>query len=349
MEIQLVLSNLSSFEFRTRDPEGIIFFGYIGTQKWFVLAVRDRRLEVQMSNENGQMVLSKWGPDVCDGKWRKVTVDSTSNTIDVRVNGEIVVMLTYYVNLVPQSFPTLGIILGDLPANSDLQLLKPIVPALDGCLRNWAWVKKNTEALDHAMETDDNRRCFENEEPGAFFPAHGYTIFKPAAFPRKDKDSWRMTLELSFRVLEDGGVLLGMSGAGNVSALTITLDLDKRVLEVSLLGKLAHSLKFPSGVCFKNWHTVNVVIQPNQVDLITTEAASSMEILQTDFKALEAVWLDPDSQIFIGGAPEQAEPGAHFSGCLQITLQDTAVEFDSAQYKHPHVHSHSCPLAIHNE
>lgn len=350
LEFQLseLTSNLSSFDFRTYDPEGIIFYGDVGKDNWFVLGVRDRHLEVQMSNGNGQMVLSKWGPDVSDGKWRKVTVDSTINTIDVRVNGEVVVMLTYHVRneLVPRSYSTLGIILGDLPANSNVQLLKPLIPALDGCLRSWAWVKKNTEALDSAMETDENRRCFQNEEPGAFFPAHGYATFRPAVFPTKDIDSWRLTLQLSFRVLEDGGVLLGLSGAGNISALTITLDLEKQVLEVSLLGKLAHSLKFPPGVCLKHWHTVNVVIQSNQVVLSTTEASSSMEILPADFKALEDIWLDPDSQISIGGTSEQAEPGARFSGCLKITLQGTAVDLDSAQYKHPHVHSHSCPLAI---
>ncbi|XP_069830037.1 sex hormone-binding globulin [Dendropsophus ebraccatus] len=349
LEFQLseLTSNLSSFDFRTFDPEGIIFYGDVGKDNWFVLGVRDRRLEVQMSNGNGQMVLSKWGPDVSDGKWRKVTVDSTINTIDVRVNGEIVVMLTFHVKneLVPQSYSTLGIILGDLPANGDMQLLRPLVPALDGCLRNWAWVKKNTEALDNAMETDENRRCFQNEEPGGFFPAHGYAIFKPAVFPTKDEDSWRLTLQLSFRVLEEGGVLLGLSGAGSVSALTITLDLEKRALEVSLLGKLAHSLKFPPGVCLKDWHTVNVVIQSEQVVLSTTEASSSMDILPADFKALEDVWLDPDSLISIGGTSEQMEPGTRFSGCLKMTLQGTAVELDLAQYRHPHVRSHSCPLA----
>ncbi|XP_056420449.1 sex hormone-binding globulin isoform X2 [Hyla sarda] len=340
--------NLSSFDFRTFDPEGIIFYGDVGKDNWFVLGVRDRHIEVQMSNGNGQMVLSKWGPDVSDGKWRKVTVDSTINTIDVRVNGEVVVMLTFHVKneLVTPSSSTLGIILGDLPANSDVQLLRPLVPALDGCLQNWAWVKKNTEALDHAMETDENRRCFHNVEPGAFFPAHGYAVFKPSAFPTKDKDSWRLTLQLSFRVLEEGGILLGLYGAGSISALTITLDLEKRALEVSLLGKLGHSLKFPSGVCLKEWQTVNVVIQSEQVVLSTTEASSSMDILLADFKALKDVWLDPHSQISIGGTSEQAEPGARFSGCLKITLQGTTVELDSAQYKHPYVHSHSCPLAI---
>ncbi|KAM4040464.1 sex hormone-binding globulin [Anomaloglossus baeobatrachus] len=350
LEFQLsdLTSNLSSFDFRTFDPEGIIFYGDVGPDNWFVLGIRDCRLEVQMSNGNGQMVLSKWGPNMSDGIWRKVTVDSTRNTIDVRVNGEVVVMLTFQVNneLMPRSSSTLEIILGDLPANSDVQLLRPLIPHLDGCLRNWAWVKKNTETLDSAMETDEYRRCFQDEEPGAFFPANGYATFKPALFPAKNKDSWKLTVQLSFRVLEDGGVLLGLTGAGNVFALTITLDLEKRVLEVSLLGKLAHSLKFPPGLCLKAWHTVNVVIRSNQVVLSTSEVSSSMDILPADFKALENIWLDHDSQLSIGGTSEQAEPGVRFSGCLKIILQGRAIDIDSAQYRHPHVHSHSCPLEV---
>lgn len=65
-------SNLSSFEIRTYDSVGTIFFGNIGMDNWFLLGIRDGRLEVQMSNGNGQMVFSKWGPEVSNGKWQKV-------------------------------------------------------------------------------------------------------------------------------------------------------------------------------------------------------------------------------------------------------------------------------------
>ncbi|XP_040204734.1 sex hormone-binding globulin [Rana temporaria] len=341
-------SNLSSFEIRTYDSVGTIFFGNIGMDNWFLLGIRDGRLEVQMSNGNGQMVFSKWGPEVSNGKWQKVTVDSSINTIDVRVNGEVVIMLTHHVKNEPviSEYANLGIILGDLPENGQIQLLRPLNPALDACMRNWAWVKKSTKNLDDAMETDENRRCFENEERGTFFPAQGYAIFKPSSFPLHTHGPWQLLVQLSFRVLEDGGLLFALYGAGNTPALTITLDGQKQVLEASLLDKLAHSMTFPPGICLKDWHTVDIQIQANQLVLKTEEATSSMDIPPADFKALEDAWMDPNAYISVGGMAEHSEQGNHFSGCMKISLQGTAVDLDTAHYKHPHVRSHSCPIAI---
>ncbi|KAM4771175.1 sex hormone-binding globulin-like [Rhinophrynus dorsalis] len=351
MEFSLyeLTSNLSSFDLRTFDSEGVIFYGDVGKDSWFVLGIRDKRLEVQMSNANGQMVLSKWGPDLSDGKWRKVTVDSSINTIEVRVDGEVVVKLTHHVNteLPSQGYTTLSIILGDLPEGSEHQLLRPLQPALDGCMRNWAWVKKDTQALEVAMETDENRRCFEQEEHGSFFPRHGYAIFKPSMFYSLNNEAWRLSIKVKLRVLEDGGILLTLNGAENVTALEITLDWQKQVLLVNLLGKLTGSVIFPVDMCPGHWQSAEILIQSNKMVLRIAEAESSWDINPQDLKALENVWLDPAAQISIGGVQDHsAEAGPRFSGCLNIILQDVNIDLETAQYKHPHVRSHSCPQWI---
>lgn len=74
-----------------------------------------------------------------------------------------------------------------------------------------------------------------------------------------------------------------------------------QVLEASLLDKLAHSVTFPPGICLKHWHTVDVLIQENQLVLKTEEATSSMDIPPADFKTLEDTWVDPNSYISLGG------------------------------------------------
>lgn len=64
----------------------------------------------------------------------QVTVDSSINTIDVRVNGEVVIMLTHHVKNEPaviSEYAKLSIILGDLPANSQIQLLRPVLLSHD--------------------------------------------------------------------------------------------------------------------------------------------------------------------------------------------------------------------------
>ncbi|XP_075426337.1 sex hormone-binding globulin [Ascaphus truei] len=349
MEFQLsdLRSNLSSFDFRTFDPEGIIFYGDIGEDNWFVLGVRQRRLEVQMSNGHGQMVLSKWGPDVSDGTWRKVSVDSSVNTIEVTVDGELVVKLTHHVStqLGAQTYATLNIILGDLPAGSRVHLFRPLQPAMDGCMRNWAWVKKDTRALEVAMETDVHRRCFQQEEPGSYFPGHGHAMFIPSLFHTVD-DTWRLSVRVSFRPMEDGGVLLAVNGPDNVTAFMIALDRQKQALVVTLLGKGIGSVPFAAAdFCLGRWQSVDVLVLNNKIEMSAAGTQSAWDINPGDVKNLEDVWLEPTAHISVGGLPDHPS-GSYFSGCLRITLQGISVDLDAAMYKHHHVRSHSCPQGI---
>ncbi|XP_053565799.1 sex hormone-binding globulin [Bombina bombina] len=351
MEFQFsdISSNLSSFDFRTFDSEGIIFYGDVGMDSWFVLGVRERKMEVQMSNSNGQMVLSKWGPDVSDGKWRKVVVDSRVNTVEVTVDGELVVRLTHHVNLQlsPHSYSKLSIILGGLPVGPSHQLLRPLQPALDGCIRNWAWVKKDVQVLVDAMEKDENLRCFEEEEPGSYFPSDGYAIFKPSMFQPPDNEPWGLAVRISFRVQKGSGTLLAINGPGNVTMFAVTVDWQKQVLVITLPGKLPTYFNFPLNLCSGQWQFVDIKIQSNHMLVSTEHGSSSWNMNPAYLKVLENTWLDPTSQIFIGGFPDEtAEEETHFSGCLKIILQGEAVSLDKAQYKHPHVRTHSCPRGI---
>uniref|UniRef100_A0A8C5MVC0 Laminin G domain-containing protein n=1 Tax=Leptobrachium leishanense TaxID=445787 RepID=A0A8C5MVC0_9ANUR len=347
LEFQLseITSNLSSFELRTRDPEGVIFYGDIGEDNWFVLGVRQKKLEVQMSNSNGQMVLSKWGPEISDGKWKKVAVDSSINTIEVRMDGELVVKLTHHVNaqLMPVTASKLVIILGDLPVGRNLQLIRPLKTALDGCMRNWAWVKRHTEGLENAMETDENRRCFEKEEPGSFFPSQSYAIMRPNLFQAPKDQSWKLSIRVDFRFPEDG-VLLALRSEENVTLFLVRLDWQKRVVSVTFFDKLTGSVMLPVDLCPSHWQFVDIQFSVNTLFIKTAETMSFWDIQPTDFQALQDKWTDPTSEIYIGGVP--GSEGPHFSGCLKITLQAEAVDLDMAHYKHPYVRSHSCPVGI---
>uniref|UniRef100_A0A667I484 Sex hormone-binding globulin n=1 Tax=Lynx canadensis TaxID=61383 RepID=A0A667I484_LYNCA len=61
----------SSFELRTWDPEGVIFYGDTNPQKdCFVLGLRDGRPEIQMRNHLAQLTVGA-GPRLDDGKWHQ--------------------------------------------------------------------------------------------------------------------------------------------------------------------------------------------------------------------------------------------------------------------------------------
>ncbi|XP_010613186.1 sex hormone-binding globulin isoform X3 [Fukomys damarensis] len=62
----------SSFEFRTWDPEGVIFYGDTNTEEdWFVLGLRDGRLEVQLHNPWARLTVGA-GPWLDDGRWHQL-------------------------------------------------------------------------------------------------------------------------------------------------------------------------------------------------------------------------------------------------------------------------------------
>lgn len=68
----LLTSFSAEFDFRTYDPEGVIFFagGHLNSS-WIVLAMHHGKLELQLKYGSVSRVTSS-GPVVNDGQWRKV-------------------------------------------------------------------------------------------------------------------------------------------------------------------------------------------------------------------------------------------------------------------------------------
>lgn len=62
----------SSFEFRTWDPEGVLFYGDTNTEDdWFMLGLRDGQLEIQLHNLWARLTVG-FGPRLNDGRWHPV-------------------------------------------------------------------------------------------------------------------------------------------------------------------------------------------------------------------------------------------------------------------------------------
>uniref|UniRef100_A0A452UQ84 Sex hormone-binding globulin n=1 Tax=Ursus maritimus TaxID=29073 RepID=A0A452UQ84_URSMA len=62
----------SSFELRTWDPEGVIFYGDTNPKDdWFVLGLRDGRSEIQLHNQMAQLTVGA-GPRLDDGRWHQL-------------------------------------------------------------------------------------------------------------------------------------------------------------------------------------------------------------------------------------------------------------------------------------
>ncbi|XP_029471592.1 vitamin K-dependent protein S-like isoform X1 [Rhinatrema bivittatum] len=352
LEFQLsnLTSSLSSFDFRTYDSEGIIFYGDIdGPGSWFLLALRQSHLEIQMSNEDGQMMLSQWGPNMSDGKWRKVSVDRNANTIEVKVDGEIVINLMHYLRTrhIPLNHTRLRIVLGDLVPDSTIHLLRPLRPALDGCMRNWSWVKKEARALSHAMETNEHRRCFEHEEHGSYFPGFGFAQFEAPLFLKKEdnpKDgaTWGLSIEVSFRPVSATGILFAVQGQNDTTAFSLAMDQQEQAFKITLFDK-QFSKEFPVDFCVGHWQSILLKLLNGQLVLETPTIQATWRVLLDDFEALKSVWFKSTTAIYIGGTPDSSMESSNFTGCLKMLLQGKQVDLELAKNKYEHIRTHSCP------
>ncbi|XP_030152558.1 sex hormone-binding globulin isoform X2 [Lynx canadensis] len=160
----------SSFELRTWDPEGVIFYGDTNPQKdCFVLGLRDGRPEIQMRNHLAQLTVGA-GPRLDDGKWHQVEVKVLGDSLLLSVDGEEVLCLRQVSGpLAGKVQPVVRIALGGLlfPVSS---LRLPLVPTLDGCLRRENWLDQQAQTSVSALLTSSLRSCAAESQPGTFFP-----------------------------------------------------------------------------------------------------------------------------------------------------------------------------------
>ncbi|KAM9597472.1 sex hormone-binding globulin isoform 4-T4 [Trichechus inunguis] len=165
----------SSFELRTWDPEGVIFYGDTNpNDDWFMLGLRDGRPEIQLHNHWAQLTVGA-GPRLDDGRWHQVEVKMDGDSVLLGVDGEEVLRLRQVSGpLAGKAQPVMKIALGGLlfpPSNLRL----PLVPALDGCLRHDVWLGQRAQTS--ASIPTSTRSCAVESQPGVFFPPGAHAEF----------------------------------------------------------------------------------------------------------------------------------------------------------------------------
>ncbi|XP_037351304.1 sex hormone-binding globulin isoform X2 [Talpa occidentalis] len=83
----------SSFEIRTWDSEGVIFYGDTNPKDdWFMLGLRDGRPEIQLHNQWAQLTVGA-GCRLDDGRWHQMGVRIHGDSVLLEVDGELVLSL----------------------------------------------------------------------------------------------------------------------------------------------------------------------------------------------------------------------------------------------------------------
>ncbi|XP_077021973.1 sex hormone-binding globulin isoform X2 [Tamandua tetradactyla] len=221
-DINKIIKTSSSFELRTWDPEGVIFYGDTNPiDDWFVLALRDGRPEIQLHNPWAQLTVGA-GPRLDDGTWHQVEVKIHGDSVLLRVDGEEVLCLRQvYKTVTNKPKPIMRIALGGLLfPSSNLRL--PLVPALDGCLRQDAWLDRWAQTS--ASTQTGLRSCAVESQSGIFFPPGTHAQFSLQDLPQPQAESWAFSLDLGLQLAAGTGQLLALGTPENPSWLSLHLQ-----------------------------------------------------------------------------------------------------------------------------
>ncbi|XP_033883372.3 vitamin K-dependent protein S-like [Acipenser ruthenus] len=342
-----IISFKSQFELRTFDPEGIIFFGDIGGEhNWFILALRKHYLEIQFPNYLSQTAVTG-GPFISDGEWKQISIANLNSTIIVTVNKEEVIRNHQPMkNEDVEGKGVLRIGIGAMFPNSSLKLT--LNPPLDGCLRNWDWVRQETPILNRLIESSESQRCWKSVVPGSYFPGYGAAQFESHLFidnlSMKETENWSLTVELSLRPVVANGILFAILDLKNNLSFSIALNDTQQAFTLTFAGKDLGSLRFPPELCSGEFQVQQLILANKQLVFKSLEDEVIWNVAD-DFEALQAVWDQPGTTVYLGGLPDwdPAAVNSYYHGCMRVKIQGNRVDVDTAKNKYGGIRSHSCP------
>uniref|UniRef100_A0A667YXI8 Growth arrest-specific 6 n=1 Tax=Myripristis murdjan TaxID=586833 RepID=A0A667YXI8_9TELE len=195
----------AEFDFRTYDPEGVIFFagGHLNSS-WIVLAMHHGKLELQLKYGTVSRVTSS-GPIVNDGQWRKISVEEQGRSLVIKIDREAVMKIAVNGDLftLKKGMHELNLTVGGVPFKED-GLVNQVNPRLDGCMKEWRWLTGEDTSIQETIRSNDNMQCFSVEDPGAYYPGMGFALFNISY------DSQNLSVQLTLRPTSAIGVLFAL-------------------------------------------------------------------------------------------------------------------------------------------
>ncbi|KAM6453191.1 sex hormone-binding globulin isoform 1-T1 [Liasis olivaceus] len=346
IDLQTVTSAASSFDFRTFDPEGVIFYGDTSPGvDWFILALRRGKPEMQIHNTLINITVSG-GRRLDDGQWHRILVKNEGHGVMLEVDGEDHLTLSHVSHpIVNRPTPQMRIGVGGVLISLQ-ELLVPLNPALDGCMRHWDWLNKSLEWREGAsLEDRDAKVCFASIQRGSFFRGNGQAVFALSGLPTGPtpaNGSWVLSLQLQIRAAPQLSTLLAVSTLKQSPLLRLALR--HTDLTAELGNKTVLLVPLPEGGCLDT--PLLLRISPSSFTLRLGDTEISKPTPKSDFESLQRTWLSRVGSLAIGGpsGEQKSQEANFFQGCLSsIRVQGRELDLDAAHYRTNSIWAHSCP------
>ncbi|XP_061921108.1 sex hormone-binding globulin [Entelurus aequoreus] len=322
----------SSFQLRTYDPEGAIFYGDTKSGRdWFVLSLKDGVPLMQISR-SGVLVNVAGGPKLNDGQWHTLEVSNQGHFVILEVDGAMGLVAGLQSKHIEEVISgDLRLALGGLLITKESMLVQ-FEPQMDGCIRGGSWLN-----LSIPWETDTDKLwpCYQNIRHGSFFPGSGLAIVNTSVLQIEREHSVKIELWGDFTKMY--GAILSIRTPGLVPMFTLVADNTTKEITLSFSG---HKMSLKDN--FKRLQlTFGTDLLEVQHDGADTKGTTK---LLSPLKHSGLLSILRESQMAIGGLLGKDDAGSFLRGCLEkIQIQGKDVDLDLT-LKDMSISSHSCPV-----
>ncbi|KAL4838392.1 hypothetical protein H8958_012379 [Nasalis larvatus] len=352
---------VAEFDFRTFDPEGILLFaGGHQDSTWIVLALRAGRLELQL-RYNGVGRVTSSGPVINHGMWQTISVEELARNLVIKVNRDAVMKIAVAGDLFQpeRGLYHLNLTVGGIPFH-EKDLVQPINPRLDGCMRSWNWLNGEDTTIQETVKANAKMQCFSVTERGSFYPGSGFAFYSldymRTPLDIRTESTWEIEVVAHIRPAADTGVLFAL-WVPDLRAVPLSVALVdyhstkklKKQLVVLAVEHVALAL-MEIKVCDGQEHMVTISLREGEATLEVDGTRGQSEVsaaqLQERLAVLEKHLQSP-VLTFAGGLPDvsvtSAPVTAFYRGCMTLEVNRRLLDLDEAAYKHSDITAHSCP------
>ncbi|XP_062830976.1 vitamin K-dependent protein S isoform X2 [Anolis carolinensis] len=343
----------AEFDFRTYDNEGVILYAEsTDNTAWFLLALREGKIEIQFKNELGTKVTSG-GKAINDGLWHMVSVEELEHSISVKIAKEAVMNINSPRNLFKPSngFLETKVYIAGLPRKVDNALIKPINPRLDGCIRAWNLLNQGNSGVKDIIQQKQSKHCLISVGKGSYYPGTGVAMFHiNYNNSLTSKEDWLINMTMTIRPSTGTGVMFALVSGEKVPLALSVVDSNSSYSQdiiISIENVIVARLE-SNRLCTSRRVLLDLRVTRELLEL-TVDLHSEITYSGEHLSSLDQA-MNGSVDTYLGGIPDvpvEATPVTVFyNGCMEVKINDKQLDLDEAISKKNDIRSHSCPLLM---